>query len=325
MMKLRSFKTGIVLGLIIFSMLAAFVPSTSAGIIKVKPLITVTYPSVDENVIPNSGALMIPLNVSFTLTGLGASFVKESSLLKASTVKISLTVEDTPDFIKASVGNQPVEIPVGDGRGDISKQPYVKITVTEKAPANQLGKITVKATSMRLPGLLFDISEEEAVFDVPFQVGYWSVVKILPRENFKEIGPLDTANFAVDIENFGNGPTYVSIEVTKIPEGWTISVPSSVTLSSGVYSEESGVRSTVNIVVKPPYTFGFHNDRGTFEVQFTPYYLGRPDLSGQPEKVIFNVQSVGMSTGTGFEIPLIVTVLVIIAIGYYLYKNRKSK
>lgn len=324
MMKLRSFKVGIVLGLLLFSMFAAFVPNASAGLIKVKPLITVTHPPVERSIIPNSRSLIIPLNVSFTLTGLGAPFIEASSLLKESVVEVGLTVEDLPDFIKASIGNQPVKIPIRGDSKDI-KQPYVKITVTEKAPAQQIGKVTIRATSKVLHGLLFDIAEETSTFDVPFMVGYWPVVKILPRENFKQVGPLDTANFAVDIENLGNGPTYVAIEVTKMPEGWTVSVPSSVTLGSGVYSEESNVKATVNLVVKPPYGFGFHNDRGTFEVQFTPYYLGMPEFSGTPEKVLFNVQSVGMSTGTGFEIPLIVTVLVIIAIVFYLYKKSKSK
>jgi len=298
-------------------------PSASAGVIKVKPLITVTHSSVEENLIPNTRSLKIPLNVSFSLTGLGASFVKGDSLLKDSTIKISLTIVETPDYIKASIGNQPVEIPVSEGRAD--RQPYVEITVTEKAPANQLGKVTVRATSMKLSGLLFDIDEATDTFDVPFQVDYWPVVKILPRDNLKKIGPLDTAIFAVDLENLANGPTRVAIEVTKMPEGWTIGVPPEATLGSGVYSEESGVKSTVNIVVKPPFGFGVHNDIGNFEVTFTPYYLGNPDQAGEPVSVLFSVQSVGMSPGVGFEIPLILIFLIIIAIAYYLYKNKKSK
>ena len=51
--------------------------------------------------------------------------------------------------------------------------------------------------------------------------------------------------------------------------------------------------------------------------------VGQADLVGQSETITFNVQSVGMSPGAGFEIPLIVATLIIIGLILYLFKKRK--
>ena len=101
------------------------------------------------------------------------------------------------------------------------------------------------------------------------------------------------------------------------------SIASSVQLSSTVYGGE-GTKETVHLKIKPPFGFGFHNEIQTFKVKFTPYYLGRPDLVGQPEVITFNVQNIGMSPGAGYEIPSIVIVVVIILLIFYFFKQRKK-
>ena len=175
------------------------------------------------------------------------------------------------------------------------------LTVTEKAPAFTLGKVTIIATSTSLKGLLFNLQETTEVFEVPFEIGYWSVVNYELKEgNFKEVGPLDTAVFPIELKNLGNGVTYVSIEpIDSLEEGWTVSVPSSVTLKSDDIAGQEGTSTTVRLTIKPPYDFGFHNDRKTFKVRFTPSYLGNPNLAGQSEVITFNIQSIGVSPGAG--------------------------
>jgi len=319
----RRIKASIIMGILMVCIFAAFTTNTSAGIVKVEPLITVTHPRADENVIPKSGVLDIPLNTSFELTGIGAGYVETSSLLRESSVTITLTVVEKNDWIDASITNSPAIIKVGG-----SVRPWsstLSLTVTEKAPAFSLGMVKIRATSNKLPGLLFDIDEKSQDFEIPFEVGYWPVVNYeVPEGNLKEIGPLDTADFPIELDNLGNGVTYVSIEIIEMPgEDWTASIPSSVTLSSSVYTSEGGNKAIVHLTIKPPYGFGFHNERKSFKVKFTPQYLGRPDLVGQPEIMTFNIQSVGMSPGAGFEIPLIVTILVVLFVGIYIYKRRK--
>jgi hypothetical protein len=317
-------KTTLITGVILVSLFTAFIPSSLAGIINVEPLMIVTHDRAEENVIPKSGVLEVNLSVTLALTGIGVGFVESYSLLKNSDLEITLEVEEDYDWIDASVTNSPAKIKIGE-----SGTPYtsarLSLTVTEKAPAFTLGKVKIIATSSRLRGLLFNIAEKTEIFEVPFEVGYWPVVNYeLPKGNFIEIGPLDTADFPIEIDNLGNGVTYVAIEIVEIPVGdWSVSVPSSVTLRSDANAGEEGTKATVHLSIKPPYGFGFHNERRTFKVKFTPQYLGNPNLLGQSEIITFNVQNVGMSPGAGFEIPLIVILLVVLFIGIYVYKRRK--
>ena len=316
----RIFKMMIIFGLVLFSLFTILTPDTSAGIIKVKPLITVTYPPSSENIIPNSGVLLIELSTTFKLTGIGASFVESYSLIKDSPVSIELKVENKESWIDASIDNPLVSMTLQETE---SQKSQLKITVTENAPAFQLGKVTISATSKEQPGLGFGIAKETYLFDVSFIVGYWPVVKYeLPKGNLMQIGPLDTADFEIDLDNLGNGVTYVGIEPIDIPGGdWSINIASSVILASAVVNK-AGTQASVHLIIKPPYGFGFHNDRQTFKVKFSPSYLGKPELIGQEETITFTIQSIGLSPGAGFEIPLIVIVVVVIGLFIYLYRRR---
>ena len=317
----RIFKTIFIFGLLLFSIFTVFSPQTSAGIIKVKPLITVQYPITSENVVPNSGVLLISLKTTFELTGIGASALTTYSLLKDSPISIELKVESKESWVDASIDNPLASLKLQGTEGWTST---LKITVTENAPALSLGKVTISATSKEQSGLLFSVAKETYYFDVSFVVGYWPVVNYeLPKGNLVEIGPLDTADFEISLQNLGNGITYVGIEPVEIPEGdWTVNIASSIILASPIQNVERA-KATVHLVIKPPYGFGLHKDVKTFKVRLTPQYLGNPDLpTGNVETITFTVQSVGLSPGIGFEIPLIVIIIVIIAIVIYLYRRR---
>jgi hypothetical protein len=318
---LRSVKSGIIFGTLLCSLFIAFVPSASAGIFTVPPLINVTYPIQEENVVPNSGVLDIPLLTTFTLTGPWAS-AAEKGLLGSSVVQIELKVIQKPDWCTASISNPLANIKVGE------PEPYpstLTVTVNENAPAFQQGVVRISATSKMQRSLMFNIGEETVEFDISFIIGYWSVVSYdMPEGTLIEVGPLDTADFRIDIENIGNGPTYVGIEIVDIPDDeWSVNIASSVQLAAAVY-EGGGTQKTVHLKIKPPYGFGFHNDRKNIKVRFTPYYLGRPDLVGQPEVITFNVQNIGLSPGYGYEIPLIISVVVIIGLFFYFFRLRKK-
>jgi len=318
----RTVKTGIIFGILLLSLFVALVPSTSAGFIPVDPLILVKYPKPEQNVVPLGRALDITLETTFTLTGPIANIVQKASLLRDAVIQIELKVIQTEEWCEASIANPLVQLPM------THTEPFpstLTVTVTENAPAFTQGIVRISATSKVQHGILFKISEQTVEFDISFIIGYWAVVAYEPtRGNFMEIGPLDTADFEIDVENLGNGPTYVSIEILEIPEDdWSVNIKSSVILSSAVYGGE-GSSEKVLLRIKPPYGFGFHNERRNFKVRFTPIYLGQSDLVGQPETLQFVVQSVGLSPGVGFEIPLIVAVVVIIFLIYYFYRQSKK-
>jgi hypothetical protein len=319
---LRTVKSGIIFGVLLLSLFVAFNPTASAGLINVDPLINVVYPVQDENIVPNSGVLDIPLLTTFTLTGAVASFVEGRSLLSDTPIQIELKVVNKPEWCDASISNPLVQLTPK------SPDPYrstLTVTVTENAPAFTQGVVKISATSKLQRGLLFNIAQTTVEFDVSFIIGYWAVVSYaLPKGNLLEIGPLDTADFEIEVQNLGNGQTKVLMEVLEIPEGdWSVNIISSVTLSSAVYGG-AATSDTVHLRIKPPYGFGFHNERRSFKVKFKPHFLGRPDLVGSEETLTFTIQNVGLSPGAGFEIPMIVSVAVIIFLIYYFYWIKRK-
>ena len=255
----RTVKTRIIFGILIISLFITFSPFISAGFINVPPLIILTYPTPEEPLIPNSGVLDIPLYTTFTLTGPFANIVERFSLLRKNNVEIELKVVQTPDWCDASISNPLAQMNLKQ------TEPYqstLTVTVTEDAPAFTQGVVRISTTSKIQRGLLFNIAEETAEFDVSFIIGYWSVVSYeLPNGTIAEIRPFDTADFQIDIENLGNGPTLVSIELIDYPEDeWDTNITSSVQLSSPIYDGEDSSES-IHLRIKPKISSNWNNER----------------------------------------------------------------
>jgi len=255
------------------------------------PIIEVTYPHLEELATPNSGALDIPL----------------------------ATTLNTPDWCYANISNSNVQLPLDH------TEPFkstLTVTVTEKAPAFSQGVVKISATSKILRGIIFNIAEQTAEFDISFIIGYWSAVSFQPKGNIAEIGPYDTADFQIDIENLGNGPTYVKIEPMDYPkEEWDVNIASSVVLSSAVDGGEGNSKS-VYLKIKPSIDSDWNNKRQTFKVKFSPSYLGQPYLTGQEEIIIFIVQKIGSlkdeESDNNFLIILVTAVVLVILISIFL-------
>ncbi len=320
----RTVKTGIIFGILLLSLFVAFIPSTSAGLIIVDPLIYVTYPEQEEEIIPNSGVLDIPLSTTVRLSGPFAKFVKRCSLLGNAVLQIELKIVEIPDWCEASFSDPLVQLSLDPS------EPFettLTVTVNENAPAYTQGVVRISATSKLIRGLLFNIGEVAVEFDVSFIIGYWSVVSYeLPYGNLIEIGPLDTADFEIDIQNIGNGPTLVSIGLLDYPEDeWDVNIASSVQLDSAA---DGGGRTSesVHLIITPSVDSDRNKVRQTFRVKFTPSYLGKPDLIGQEEIITFNVQKIGSlkeeeESDYNLLILLIVAVVLIILISIFLKRR----
>ena len=319
----RSNKTGKILGAFLLSLIIAFVPTTSAGFINIPPLINVTYPAQEENVIPNSGVVQIPLDTTFTLTGPFAGFAEKGRLGK-SAVQIELKIVEKPNYCTASISNPLVNIPVG---GEEPFRSILTATVTENAPAFQQAVVRISATSKIQRGILFNIAEETTEFDISFDIGYWSVVAYeMPNGTLAEIGPSDIVDFPIYIENLGNGPTNVDIELLDYSEKeWDVNITSSVQLGSGVNDYENN-REQVHLKIKPKNSKNWNNKIETFGVRFSPSYQGKPEFQGQQEIINFNVKKIGREDEEGnlenyYLIILIVVIIVIILILIFLKRR----
>jgi len=319
----KTVKATLIMGLLLISMLVAIVPNTSAGIIGVNPLLQIRYNSPKDFVMPNSDRIIIDVNTTMKLSGIGATSVETSSLLKDVPIQIELKVIWTESWCTAAIDNSIFSIKPSDTS---SYQSQLTITVTENVPAFTQGIVRIEAKTEKQAGLFFNINEALDEFDISFQAGYYPVISYdIPQGTLIEIGPMDTADFEIGIENIGNGITYVSCEILDIPsDDWSVNIASSVTLSSAV-SGMDATEKTVHLKIKPPFGFGYHEDRKTIRVKLTPSYLGRPELKGQEEIITFTIQSRGFSPGAGFEIPLIVITLVVVIFIFYTFDKRRRK
>ncbi len=288
------------------------------------PIINIDYDRPEENVVPNRDVLDIPLYTTFELTGRFAKFIEQRSLLRNVVLQIELKVVWTEDWCEASISNHLVQL------GLDHTEPYqstLTIAVDERAPAFAQGVVKISATSKMQRGLIFTIAEETAEFEVSFIIGYLPVVSYkMPKGTIAEIGPFDTADFLIDIENLGNGPTYVVIEIIEIPGGdWSINIASSVQLSSAVYGGK-GTKKTVHLIIKPSIDSDWNNEREIFKVKFSPYYLGRSDLVGQEEIITFNVQKIGSLKEEGSDIflQIMIVVIIVIIISILIFIKKKK-
>lgn len=314
----KSVKIGIIMGILLFSVFAVFTPSTSAKALVATPIITVTPDKSGQIVVPNSAGMNVTLTTTLTLTGPLSSFIQSSTLLSGSSISVTLTAQENYDWIDASITGQPAVFKVSE----VGK-PYkssLSLTITQKAQAFTQGKVTIIATSSQVQGGLFSIESVTQNFEVPFVIGYWPVINAQKSEGvFKQIGPLDTADFTIDLQNMGNGYTLVSIEVVESPGGdWSCAIDSSVHI-------QPDSSQTVHLRIKPPHGFGFQDTTRTFKVKITPSCVGQSGLVGTPEVITFTVQSVGFSPGSGFEIPLIVTILVVLFVVIYIFNKWRKK
>jgi hypothetical protein len=313
----KTFKTRFIFGIILLSLFVVFIPSVSAGFINVPPLINVTYPVQKENLVPNSGVLDIPLSIDFTLTGPFAKIVEQRSKFKEKALEIELKIVKTEDWCTAKISNPDVKLTLQHTEPFKSR---LTVAVTEEAQAFTQSVVTISATSKMQRGIIFNIAEETAEFDVSFIIGYWSDVSYhLPEGTTAEIGPYDTAHFPIDIENNGNGATFVKIELLDYPkEKWAIDIDSNVSLSSPINTGEY-TSKTVNLRIKPKMSPDWNKETKTFGVKFTPWYLGMPDLKGQEEIIYFNVQKIGSlnnleETENNFIIMIITVIILVIII-----------
>ncbi|MCK4365453.1 MAG: hypothetical protein KAW45_05340 [Thermoplasmatales archaeon] len=322
---LRTVKTTIILGLLLVSIFAVFGLNASAGPIKVNSVLQVTFDeeSAKQEVIPNTKFIAIGLDIYFEISGVGAGWVADNSLLSTSDSTVDLKVVSAPEWCVATITPPVVILDISTSFTN-PRQAALFISANENAPAFTQGKVMITVHSTKLDGLLFSIKEHTLEVEIPFNVGYSPAISInTPEGTYLEIGPMDTAEFRIDITNLGNAKTEVLCQVLDAPDGWSANIITNVVLNSKVFGSDADTTQTIYFKIKPPFTFGYHNDRQQISVKLTPSYLWDPTLEGKVYQIDFVVQSRGFST-PGFELPLIAAALIGIALIYKIRKKNKE-
>ena len=90
------------------------------------------------------------------------------------------------------------------------------------------------------------------------------------------------------MQNWGNADTRVYTEVEDLPEGWQAKIIENTTLGTIIHG---GIPATVRLKVKPPFNFGYHEDRAIIKIKMTPVYYNDSNFKGEPHYLYFIIIS----------------------------------
>jgi len=337
--RFKTVKATILMSIIFMSVFAVIVPSASAGIfnrqsglVNVSQTVNLVYSSgeLKESVEIKGEPNVLDLDLTYTFSVGGglldllfSPFVRLG--YKGKQVFVELNVLEYPkEWSDVTLDDKLFDfIILENGTTSVTKHAKMTVTVTEDAPAYEQGKILIgvhvdSINSLILPDVpafndekeLYILPKYNGVVD-PYVVGSIS----------KRIGPMDTVTFPIDVENKGNERSKVYFEIENIPKDWQAIIAPSTIL-------EVGEKKTVELAIQPPKTLGYHYDREQFEVKITPARAtvtsGTEQIYGRTEKIEVAVESQGFSF-IGIEmllIPLIIIIAVILALYYFVLKDR---
>ena len=303
MVKERLINTLIIL-LLLFSIFAVSSFSSSAQVIRVASNVDVTWSDeqTEKPVIPRNEVRSLNLSIKYWIDwGGDLSRGVFDGYIDAANALVLLTIVDHSPWVSAAleVDTVPIRIPAGIGEGTN----HLYMQLSDDAPAYGEGFITIEA-HVRNMQLIESITKE---FTLDFIAAYFPRIAVnLPETNTKQISPMESAVFPIEIENLGNARTRVFLDVNRVAEGWTVAVTDDVALDEG-----EGSKATAYLPIKPPKGIGYHYDEGVFQVILTPARAENLLDTGDSLIQTFIIQSEGFST-PGFEfIPLLGALIVV--------------
>lgn len=312
--KIKAAKRSIIIGLFIIGSLVTLFPSASAGLIfNLQSQLNMSWGNeTEEPLIPRGEIRTLTLVITHSIArGPVGDAVLVS--LAGSIIPIQISVIETPSWCTATISQGTLWVTVQPNL-ITTVETQLSIQVENDAPAYQLGYIKLKATAEQT-GL---IEAYESEFTLTFLPAYKSFISpSFPESYSKDVGPMDTIVFPIKIENLGNARTIVFLNIVSIPNDWVALVTDQLVLE-----ERAGSTATAYLVVKPPKSFGYHNDEATIRVSMQPVYADDYSKKGEITSQNFLVQSRGFST-PGFDIILFLGALA--SISFIISLNRRRK
>jgi hypothetical protein len=292
--RFKTVKASILTGIVLISVIFAVVPSTSAGILfNLQSSLTVKWnaTATAQPLVPRGESKTLAIDITHTVNKglLGAAVLQ---LYAGKQVTIQIEVLSTPTWATATLSQGTVTATIGAFGTTSTLTTMLTLAVSENAPAFGVGAVQLRATALKA-GLIQSFQQD---FALNFQPDYKPLISpAFPDSNTKQIGPLDTATFRIDITNMGNARTKVYLSVVTVPEGWVAIVTDQVILEEGV-----GSVGTAYLVVKPPKGFGYHYDQQTITISLQPVKADDEAKKGSITPASFLIESRGFST-PGFD------------------------
>ena len=292
-------------------MIVAFTPSSTAALLSVDIDVVMTYDAqaTSEKILPLTGEIAIEIDINAKIQGLLAKFYERIFAGRAD-MSVDLTVKETPSWCTARISPNVVNPTLSTLW---AKQPaYVHISFNEDAPAHEVAIITIEMQA-NAPGTWGRVKGVTKTATISFTPGYLPIIDAVPLNNSQVTKPGKTVTFDIDLENLGNAETEFIFNVMEIPEGWTVSVPSNITIGSRL--QGINPKKTVQFSVTPPGNIESQKIREIINLTVVGQYFASPETELKTDEYVmsFTVEVEDAST-PGFEPIVLILSIVIIAL-----------
>ncbi len=311
----KAVKASFLTGIVVISVLFAVLPTASAGLIfNLQSSLAVSWSGNATNtpIVPRGALRTLNLEIVHTVTR-GAFGRGLLAFYSGAPVTIIVQIIETPSWVTATLSQGSLQTQViPDGSTTLTTQ--ISLQVADNAPAYAQGYIKLQATANKA-GFIKGYTQE---FTLTFLPDYKPLISAsFPDTNTKQIGPLDTAVFPIKVTNLGNAKTVVKFTIENVPADWNAIITDELLLDEG-----NGSTNTAYLVIKPPKSFGYHNDERTITITMQPVKYDDRTKKGDDTTASFLVESRGFST-PGFEsIAFIGALAVVFALTMFLRKRK---
>lgn len=238
-----------------------------------------------EPIKPYGGVYFFPFNVSYKVSGMFAKIITRWFQGRA-IMTIELSIQEIPEWASITVSHNTVHCDIDTYWEICEEDPYIMMTIDERAPAFELSyyKIVGASDSIKGPfGFLTWIRSLESEEEFPFVPDYLPLISITPETAYIQIPPGQMGELNFSIENLGNGLTLVKSEIVEIPSpDWWVYIQPETVLDVGEEKE-------LSLFIIPPEDFTGNN---LIKIIFTPCYYydpNNPELQGTPQTFVISV------------------------------------
>ena len=318
----KKIKATLILGILLVSVSAALVPTSSAGIIvNLSGYARISYDSKNFSgtpIVPGGELRPLPIIITYGTNSAGfIPFIAEIfyGLHRNRQVNIKLELVKWSPWSTPTLTQGTLTTSVKDEEQTLHANINLKVDID--APAFGSGFVTVRVTVPKV-GM---IEKYENEFTIEFDPAYVANIDIEFSQGKEiEISPYNATVIPIEITNLGNGITTVKTEIVNISEKWNVSISD----VPDVMIEVGGtVQTSLTVRVDHKFT------EETIKLKFTPAFSEEATCAGEPfvTSIVFindgsyKEEDFDIDTNLLFGIIFIIILLLIFAL--ILKKRRK--
>jgi len=280
-----------------------------------------------EPIMPGTSEKEFALDITYTTEYTYKISTLFINLMKNREITVKLEILEIPDWCQASLDTNTVTTTVSTEQQNLSAT--LSVSVNEDAIAYQTGMIKMNVSvepQMGPLGALLLISGYNEIYELSITTGFLPEISTsIDYENYSqtemiEIPPYNETIVPIGISNLGNDKTKVLVEITDLPENWTVDINSDITIDINSSGQ-------IKLAVEANHEF----DNETITIKLTPVRSQDTTEMGESTTLTINFENDGSykePSDDEFEIDttmlaliLIVIILVIIALAVFLRRK----